>query len=247
MGVLSHQDRVVVARSAIDYVMGREPDELGRAVPNCPGWTVYNAAVHVGRAALGWAEMITSAPNDATALSRTRACWDQPAGQPLETLAQWAQGTIDLLSDDQTRPAFYPFPTSEAPTVGLWGWHAAAEIGVHRLDIEAALEHPHSMTDTQAQDACDYAITVILPGMASRDDTQLPPLIAELRGDNGQTFAIGPSSLSNEVPAVVRGPAVQVLLALWGRTYHSVEVTEPAALAAWAAVPRQQVQLGTWE
>lgn len=31
--------------------MGRTTDELAAPIPNCPGWTAYNAAMHVARAA----------------------------------------------------------------------------------------------------------------------------------------------------------------------------------------------------
>lgn len=54
--MLSHQERITAAREGVDYLMGRTTDELTAPIPNCPGWTVYNAAVHVARAALGWAE-----------------------------------------------------------------------------------------------------------------------------------------------------------------------------------------------
>ena len=38
-------------------------------------------------------------------------------------------------------------------TAALWAWHAASELGVHRLDVEATLGHDHSLTDDQALDA----------------------------------------------------------------------------------------------
>ena len=41
---------------------GRDAGEMATPVPNCPGWTVYNAAVHVGRAAAFWELMMQCRP-----------------------------------------------------------------------------------------------------------------------------------------------------------------------------------------
>lgn len=50
-------------------------------------------------------------------------------------------------------------------------------------------------------------------------------------------------------PVAIEGPAIQVLLSLWGRAHHGVEQTggDPAVLAAWRALPGQAFQFGTWD
>ena len=65
--MLSHDERIGAARSAVDYLTGRSDEEWTRPVPNCPGWTVYNAAVHVGRGSVIWHRTLECAPGDPTA------------------------------------------------------------------------------------------------------------------------------------------------------------------------------------
>ena len=78
-GHLDHSARIAAARSAIDYICDRSEAELAVPVPNCPGWTVYNAASHIGRVGIAWEEMITSAPEDPE--SRARG-YERPASSP---------------------------------------------------------------------------------------------------------------------------------------------------------------------
>lgn len=63
---------------------------------------------------------------------------EQPSGVAVATLSEWAQDTLDLLAGDETRVSFFPLRADRAGSVGLWAWHAASEIGVHRLDVEDA-------------------------------------------------------------------------------------------------------------
>ena len=78
--MLDHAERIAAARSAIDYICGRTDQEQAAPVPNCPGWTVYNAASHIGRVGIAWEEMITSTPDDPE--SRARG-YERSGRQPM--------------------------------------------------------------------------------------------------------------------------------------------------------------------
>jgi uncharacterized protein (TIGR03083 family) len=258
--MLSHTERLATARAAVAFITGRSAEEQARPVPNCPDWTVYNAAAHIGRVAIAWEEMISSAPDDPE--SRTRG-YDRSGGKPPGTsvteLAGWANAAIDRLDDDLDRPCYFSMTGGEG-TVALWGWHAATELGIHRLDVEAALGYDHAMSEAQALDAITYTAQYFLPAMrrATGTDPGRLTIVAEgATGTIGQvdlqadgqdgTAPANPASEARE--ATIGGPAVEVTLALWGRPSRGVRLVDgdPEVWAAWQALPGQAFQFGTWD
>lgn len=246
--MLEHSERVASARAAVDYITGRDPAEQQHSVPNCPGWTVYNAAAHIGRVSIAWQEMITSAPDDPESRARGYARSEKhPAGVPVAELAAWAHSALDQLGEDTERRCYFSMTGGEG-TVGLWAWHAASELAVHRLDVEAALGHPHSLTNEQALDAATYTCQYFLPAM--RRVTEKDPGRVNLRllGDNGR--ASGATIESESAASVtVEGPSTQVLLALWGRPHERVTIIDgdPDLWNGWRALPSEAFQFGTWD
>ena len=246
--MLQHSERLATARAAVEYITSRTDDEQQHPVPNCPGWTVYNAAAHVGRVSIAWEEMITSPPDDPESRTRGYAESEQrPAGAPMADLATWANSALSHLDDDVNRPCYFSMTGGEG-TVGLWAWHAASELGVHRLDVEAALGHPHSLSPAAALDAATYTSQYFLPAM--RRVTGIDPgrVITRLI-DNGET--VGVATIESEAleSVTLEGPPTQVLLALWGRPHHGVEVVDGdrQVWENWQALPGQAFQFGTWD
>ena len=247
LALLSHGERIEAAHRAIDYLMSRHEEELSVPVLNCPGWTVYNTAVHVGRVSLSWGEWIRSDPGDPDARERGFAQLDQRSGVGLDTLAGWAHGTVDLVDGDESRAAFMPF-VGGVGSHGLWARHCSAEIGIHRVDVEDALGHDHGMSDTEAFDAACWAIETIQPALAARGDVSLPSLRAELVSHDGADVGIVERAVgSTEAPVVIQGPAVQVLLAVWGRPHDRITVTNPEGFAVWTSTPGEQAQWPVWD
>ncbi len=247
--MLTHEDRIAAARSAVDYITGRSLDEQRQPVPNCPGWTVYNAAVHIGRVGVAWEEMILASPDDPDSRVRGYArTADRPAGAPTSELAAWIGSALDQLATDTDRPCYFSMAGGEG-TVGLWAWHAASELGLHRLDVEDALGHPHSMTDDQAIDATSYTCQFFLPAMRRATGRDPGSITARLLGAAGEVLAVVDVDSDNRRSVVVEGPPIQVLLAVWGRPYHDVVVAEgdPGVLAEWRQLPTEAFQFGTWD
>ena len=61
---------------------------------------------------------------------------------------------------------------------------------------------------------------------------------------------IGAVELASEAAghAIVRGPATQVLLAMWGRPHIDVDVNGDASVwTRWRELPGEVYQFGTWE
>lgn len=247
--MLTHAERLAAARSTIDYITGRSAHEQKQPVPNCPGWTVYNAAVHIGRVSIAWESMIRATPDDPDSRTRGYARSEEtPAASPMSDLAAWAHAAIDQLDGDAelNRPCYFSMTGGEG-TVALWGWHVASELGVHRLDIEAALGHEHSLTPEQAIDAAVYACTFFLPAMRRVGDDDPGGLTVRLRsGAAVETVAIESPAPQN---VTIEGEPTQVLLALWGRPHGGVSIIDgdPEVLAGWQAMPGKAFQFGTWD
>ncbi len=245
--MLTHIERLAAARGAVDYITGRDEAELDRPVPNCPGWTVYNAAAHIGRVAIAWQEMITATPDDPDSRARGYAkSAEHPAGTPVGELASWAHAALDELDGDVDRSCYFSMTGGEG-TVGLWGWHAASELGIHRLDVEAALGHPHASTDEQALDAATYTCQFFLPAMRRVTEKDPGGMRVRLNSEDGATAETAIESDSSDV-AIIEGPPVQVLLALWGRGHTDVTVSgDPGVWHGWRALPGEAFQFGTWD
>ncbi len=62
--MLTHDERIDSARAAVDYICGRSDEEMRLPIPNCPGWTVYHAASHIGRVGIAWGAMVDALPDD---------------------------------------------------------------------------------------------------------------------------------------------------------------------------------------
>ena len=163
--MLTYERRLDVARGAIDYIVGRSAEEMTRPVPNCPGWTVYNAGVHIGRACRFWEQMMGCTPDDATARDRALEMMQGlPSGVAPAELGRWAHAAIDVMAEEEHRECYFSMNAGQGDT-GMWAWHAASELGVHRLDVEDALGHSHSITPDEAVDSAVYACTYVLPTM----------------------------------------------------------------------------------
>lgn len=244
--MVSHAARLDAARDAISYICARTDEEMTTQVPNCPGWTVYNAAVHVGRVGIAWQSMIDATPDDPD--SRNRGYTDaesRGSGHSPGVLASWALAAIDALETGVERPCYFSM-TGGQGTIGLWGWHAASELGVHRLDVEHALGVPHAISDELAIDAIEYTAQYFLPAMTRATERKLDAMtaIASRSGNALAATRIG----DGEPRATITGAPVDVLLALWGRPHGQLDLTGAAAIfEEWHELPSTAFQFGTWD
>lgn len=172
----------------------------------------------------------------------------RPAGADLAELASWAHSAIDFVAGDESRECFFSM-TGGHGTTGLWAWHAASEIGVHRLDVEDALGHDHQLSDDAAEDSATYACEYFLPAMRRVVGEDPGSLTVDLLGAGARTTKTISIESTSDAAVQIRGPGVQVLLALWGRPYSDVEVVggDVAVLDGWRALPGTSFQFGAWD
>ena len=254
-GVATHQQRLQAARDAVNFICQRDQAELTRPVPNCPGWTVYNAAVHIGRVAVAWKSMIEAAPDDPDSRVRGYAEADaRGSGHSVDALASWAHEAIDALEADVDREAYFSM-TGGRGTIGLWAWHAASELGIHRIDVAQALGIPHGLDDALAIDALHYTCDYFLPAMARVSEAA--PGAVEVVAKHGYyseddplaRFELCAPEAAEVEPAVtISGPPIEVLAALWNRGHELVVISgDDSVLQAWQSLPGQAFQFGTWD
>lgn len=246
---LSHAERTAAARDVIAYLASRTPQEMQAAVPNCPGWTVRNALVHVGRVGIAWRAMMQAGPDDPESRNRGYAESElKPEGAPVDEIASWAYQALDLLDGEVDRSCYFSM-TGGAGTIGDWGWHAATELGLHRLDVESALGHGYSMSDAQALDALAYSCELFLPAFRRATDTDPGSVAIEVVSADGAIAGSCELASDTRTSVSISGPGPEILLALWGRNHANVTVAagDAAVLAAWAALPGQAFQFGTWD
>lgn len=247
--MLNHDERVATAREVVAYLASRTPQEMSAQVPNCPGWTVRNALVHVGRVGIAWRSMMLATPEDPDSRVRGYAEADlKPEGASADEVASWAYSALDVLHGDVDRLCYFSM-SGGSGTVGDWAWHCSTELSIHRLDVESALDQQYSMTDAQAIDAISYSCELFLPAFRRVTESDPGALRLQLLDAAGSVIATDETQSDAGRSVVVRGPAVEVLLAMWGRANVDVEVVhgDPGVLSDWAALPSRAFQFGTWE
>jgi len=204
-------------------------DALDRPVPSCPGWTVEDLVSHVGRVHRWAARHLAAAPGQPERGPRS----DPPAGP---SILDWYQASLDLLLAELDRHhPDEPVHSFIGPaTAAFWARRQAHELAVHRWDADAALgDEPTPIAAPLAADGVDEWLSVFVPRFLARRDEPVP---AELVGasvhlhgtDEGQTepaewlLRLTPDGaevarVHAKGDAALRGPASDLLLAVWHR------------------------------
>jgi uncharacterized protein (TIGR03083 family) len=221
---------------AIDYLASIEADGErisaalaaggARRIPWSDSWTVRACAHHLGSAHRGTAAIVAGRP---TADFGVFADLDAPADDDPALGAWVAQGTAALLGElggvDPSAPCWTWWP--DATTVGFWHRRMALETAVHRWDLELGVGGDVAPIEPAlASDGVDEFLDAFV-GMAR--------LVHDAPG-GGETFHLhctdvegewligfptnGARTLTREHAkgdVAIRGPAMGLLLYVWGR------------------------------
>lgn len=207
---------------AVDRIVALPPDCVGRPAPSCPGWTVADVVAHTSHVHR-WVTGILRAP------AGERFGWNDveaPPG-PDEVIAWFAAGArevADTLAADDPERVVYTW-AGKNPT-RWWTRRLAHETTVHAWDAQNGSGNPPDAIDpTLAVDGIDEYLGVFVP---ARFDTAA-------FGGNGETMHLHATDADGEwlvtfTPdrvdvdhvhakgdVAARGPAADLLLALWGR------------------------------
>lgn len=217
---------------------------LDAPVASCPGWDVARLLGHVGRV-LGWADAVLAAgPDGGDVDAGTRP----PEG---EAVLGWFQERRDgfLAELDRHDPAEPAVGFAGPTTVAFWFRRAAHELAVHRWDAQDAVDPGHAapVEAALAADGVDEWLEVFVPRVLGR--TGLPEFLTgaslhlhctDEAGIDGtgewllRLTADGPEveRAHAKGDAALRGPASDLLLAVWHRVgLDAVDVVGDATRA----------------
>lgn len=222
---------------------------LDAPVAACPGWDLRALAAHVGHIHR-WARLCLL-----TAENPQVAAFVQPgADADGEALAAWIeQGAARLATDlrraDPTAPTWHPFRVDRV--AALWPRRQAHEMSIHRWDAERAIGDPAPIDADLASDGIDEFFEVTHPRSIVRE--QAPPpsgslhvhctdvageWLAWYESDQPDSYHFTREHAKGD--AALRGPAAQILLALYHRE-HDADALSPVGdegvLAAWLGAP----------
>lgn len=241
---MDHQARIGTIRASVRYLSERAVTHGSTGVPNTPAWTIGEVATHVGWALSFWRHMMDSAPDDQTARDRALAeTAPFTPGLDSEQFVERVEPVLAHMSADEHAQCYVSM-TGGPGTRGLWARHALSEIGVHCMDVEAALGEPHGITTDEGHDAVDYVATWVLPSFRRMTGEDPGALSLELMGPDAEI--VDTLSIASEAPgsAVVRGSTSQLLLGLWGRPHQGVEVRDgdSGVWQTWTELPSRSFQ-----
>jgi uncharacterized protein (TIGR03083 family) len=206
---------------ALLHAAGRN---LTATVPSCPGWTTLDLLDHLGRVyrfAARQARSEEPLPPDDTDLA--------PEVVPAETADALAELLLVLRETDPQAPAWNW--DRDAPAVaGYWSRRMALETVVHRWDAENATGTPAPIDPALACDGIDEVLTRFLPRRRGRTKEDIVGTVhlhavdAPEGAPSEWTVELGPGGATTvrhvheKADAALRGPAAELLLAVWGRT-----------------------------
>ncbi|CAN5768538.1 maleylpyruvate isomerase family mycothiol-dependent enzyme [soil metagenome] len=208
---------------------GLPASSLRAPIAACPGWDVARLLGHVGRVH-AWAEAFLAAGPDG---GDVHAGPRPPTG---EAILGWYQERLDgfLAELDRHDPSEPAASFAGPSTVAFWFRRAAHELAVHRWDAQDAIDPGHAapITPTRAADGIDEWLEVFVPRVLARNGVPEEVVGASLHlhcSDEGGIDGTGEWILrltaeGAEVErahakgdAALRGPASDLLLAVWHR------------------------------
>lgn len=202
-----------VLRSELAAYAALLPDlakaDLGRPVPSCAPWTVYELTDHLGNGNL-W---VTTAVQE----GHGRNDQERTAPHDPASLHTWFLSTVDqittALSADAATEA-WTFTSLMPRTVGFWQRRRAHETRMHRWDAENALGTAEPFEAAFAADAITEVFELFAPRMIQRGLAAEPRTALKLTAtDVGRSWEYGPG----EPVAEVAGTASDLALMLWRR------------------------------
>lgn len=212
-----HLDAIAAESAAFADAVAVCP--LTAPVSSCPGWTVEDLVFHLGAVHRFWREVV------AGRLASPEGVREPTRPSP-EQILSWG--------DEQAR-TLHAVLAGTDPETPVWTWAERQDVGfvlrrmahetaVHRWDAQRTAGAPSAIEPVQASDGIDEFLTVMLTdprfsssplgGSAHVHATDTPG--EWLIEDSGEG-SVAVTAQHAKGDAALRGPASQLLLALWGR------------------------------
>jgi uncharacterized protein (TIGR03083 family) len=230
-------DIASVIENGLALADAAEAAGLDAPVASCPGWTVADLVRHTLEVHWFWGTLVAQRLTDPSELTPL----DPPAEADL--LSLYREGVAILRAALETATDDTPVWTwSDHKDVGFVRRRMAQETAVHRWDAEQAAGRSWSIPVDLAADGIDEFLFLYLPdvalGAAALDGTVHLHTTDEgghgewlvVIGDDGEPIVTREHAKGS---CALRGPAADLLLALWRRQpLSTVDVVGDAAVAA---------------
>lgn len=216
--------------------------DLSRPVPSCPGWDVAELVDHVVTIH-SWVEKVL-----ATGVAQSDGDTHTPPERDPAAYADWYRERSTAMRDAMdTHPPAGPCWNFSGvnPTYGFWPRRQTHEVTVHTVDAALAGGEELAIDPLVAADGIDEVLRVFGVRMAQRGfRADLTAAIAIAPTDVDRAWTVSPplsegdavvvaDGAEHAVAATLRGPASDILLALWKRLeVERLEVSGHGAVAA---------------
>ncbi|MGH3718438.1 MAG: maleylpyruvate isomerase family mycothiol-dependent enzyme [Pseudonocardiaceae bacterium] len=148
-------------------------------VPNCPDWTLYQLAEHLGQVHRWCTALVT---RRATTRLDHRTLGMAAAPADSDGLGTWlregAGALVDAIRAAGPQTPVWTLSWSEDHNVGFWARRMTHETTVHRADAELALGREFALEADLAADAISEWLSLL----CSAKDVEVRPELAALRG-----------------------------------------------------------------
>lgn len=234
-GSLSRQQYLDVLRAESDaFAASCERAGHGAVVPGCPGWTVDDLLWHLTEVHDFWAWVVSGRHASPDAYVQP----DRPRGDALdEAFGETTARLHSVLAANDPDTPVWTWSTDRS--VGFVVRRVAHETAVHRIDADAAGGVPRAMDAALASDGVDEFLEHFLDSR--------PDAVAAVGGsvhlhctDVAGEWTVRPTDSGWQLTrehakgdAAMRGPALDLLMALWRRVpLTRVDVVGDAEVAA---------------
>lgn len=215
---------------------------LDAAVAACPGWTLRDLAGHIG-----WVQRwATAVVQSGGPIDQTKLPDLAPGEDAVEYFASGCAALVGTLAAAELDAPTWHLWRNEK-VVGAWLRRQCHELALHRWDAEAAVGLAPGFDAALASDGIDEYFDIIIPRKIDRDGNSLPTgslhvHCTDVHGEwmirvDHDSYVVTREHAKGDV--AWRGPAVELLLVLWGRAERSDAQQvfgDQALLDAWLAL-----------
>lgn len=225
---------------------------LGAHVAACPGWDLRQLTGHMGFVHR-WARLCVLTAENPQVVGFVQPAVDADGEAWAHWLEQGGARLVTTLRElDPAAPTWHPFLVDRV--AGVWPRRQAHETAMHRWDAEHATGTTTAIDAELASDGIDEFFEVSHPRAIARERSKPPAgsLHVHCTDVDGEWLAWYEEG-SDGAPAyrftrehakgdaALRGPAEQVLLALYHRDHDESALSpvgDPDVLAGWLRAPR---------
>jgi uncharacterized protein (TIGR03083 family) len=212
-------DRSAALRAAVAAAPG-----LDARVPGCPAWSLHDLVVHLGQVQRFWSMVVSAGEADGPP-PREAVPGAEPAGDLLEWSAESTRLLLNALEKaGPDAPCWAWWPDTVAPNSSTAvARHQVEEAGVHAWDAQDAAGDPAPVPSAVAVESVGEFLQVTYGAEGSWPDLSAR---VDFATDEGPSWVLDLSEagavVDPRVPggtadATVRGPASDILLALYRR------------------------------